>query len=196
MIEKYKINWSILLNPALSGLQSFYTNLWLLPDLREDLSVLLGSLPMILPSTPLRLRCHPECFLHGSSGRCLRQPYGLMVSELVGAGCSEKESWQLRFRRDCKVQIPISLFLPRSLGLHRANLGKGFLTGLYSSSEGMWLTELSHDSDVLPSIVGCPMGCVNISGCGDVFLSTLMASVKWFSWLHAVCGESYHCRTE
>lgn len=32
------------------------------------------------------------------------------------------------------------------------------LAGFHSSSEGMWLTELSHDSDFLPSIVGCPRG--------------------------------------
>lgn len=165
-------------------------------DLREGLSVPLGSLSLILPSTPLLLRCHPECFLPGSSGRCLRQHYELMVSELVGAGCSEKESWQLRFRRDCEVQIPISLLLSRSLCVRRANLGDGFLAGLRSSSEGMWLTELSHDSDILPSITGRPMGLCEYfwaQGCFPLYpdgISQMVLLVESSLW------RGYHCQTE
>lgn len=47
-----------------------------------------------------------------------------------------------------------------------------------------------------PPLLAAPWGGVNMSGLRDVFLSALMAAVKWFSWLHAVCGEGSHYRTE
>lgn len=71
------------------------------------------------------------------------------------------------------------------------------LAGLCSSTEGMWLTQLSHDSGFSPSARGCPVGLCGYSwvqGCFPLYLGLVPA--KWFSRLHAVCGEGHHYWTE